>query len=681
MMKLKHYSCLLAIAAVLAVTAITTLTACSSENDLAETPNGAQPQTPTTNGVQVTVGAGLADDASTRSTVENDGTKRTLKFTTGDRLYVYGEIDANTSVAGYLTMAGSPTNDDKSATFTGAVKAYDISGATPVEKAMPAGDDPLALCTHKATKATLVHQNLNTNAISITLGANVELYTAYMSAADVNTLMTTSLPVQGDYASASKSFTLSSDSPIINCTLSGFEANSSHEVGLYYETSSVWIQSFRSTFTADANGVISVAFVSQHSGSENWKMTIGFPSDNYDIDLGTKDLTAKVYNVTRNFVNLANVTAEKTLQNGDIVTGTLGGNYKVSIAAGATVTLSGATIPGRNATDLSTPWAGLTCLGDATIVLADGTQNSVKGYSPDYPGIQAGPAGTTLTIRGGSAGTGKLTAHCGMGTTDGYGAGIGGGYNMSVGNIRIEGGDITATANRNAAGIGSGFAHYADASCGDITITGGTVTATGGYQGAGIGSGIGASPQISSCGNISITGGTVYSTGGQYAPGIGSGDNDSSCGDISITGTATGWAQGGTNSPRNIGAGSDSNASCGTVSVTAANFHNGMPTAPCTLKVTIYVSDGVTGSYRTCETITINDGNNTYTVNPTFSGSDMNRYAMISFDLLAPRTYATLTISGTGGQCNPYTYSAVINNVEVSPDVAKDLGTVNLVRQ
>lgn len=300
-MKFKHYSCLLAIAAVLAVTAITTLTACSSENDLTETSNGAQPQTPTTNGVQVTVGAGLADDASTRSTVENDGTKRTLKFTTGDRLYVYGEIDANTSVAGYLTMAGSPTNDDKSATFTGAVKAYDISGATPVEKAMPAGDDPLALCTHKATKATLVHQNLNTNAISITLGANVELYTAYMSAADVNTLMTTSLPVQGDYASASKSFTLSSDSPIINCTLSGFEANSSHEVGLYYETSSVWIQSFRSTFTADANGVISVAFVSQHSGSENWKMTIGFPSDNYDIDLGTKDLTAKVYNLIRHW--------------------------------------------------------------------------------------------------------------------------------------------------------------------------------------------------------------------------------------------------------------------------------------------------------------------------------------------------------------------------------------------
>ncbi len=653
MMKLKHYSCLLAIAAVLAVTAITTLTACSSENDLTETSNGAQPQTPTTNGVQVTVGAGLADDASTRSTVENDGTKRTLKFTTGDRLYVYGEIDANTSVAGYLTMAGSPTNDDKSATFTGAVKAYDISGATPVEKAMPAGDDPLALCTHKATKATLVHQNLNTNAISITLGANVELYTAYMSAADVNTLMTTSLPVQGDYASASKSFTLSSDSPIINCTLSGFEANSSHEVGLYYETSSVWIQSFRSTFTADANGVISVAFVSQHSGSENWKMTIGFPSDNYDIDLGTKDLTAKVYNVTRNFVNLANVTAEKTLQNGDIVTGTLGGNYKVSIAAGATVTLSGATIPGRNATDLSTPWAGLTCLGDATIVLADGTQNSVKGYSPDYPGIQAGPAGTTLTIRGGSAGTGKLTAHCGMGTNGGYGAGIGGAQDMSVGNIRIEGGDITATANNRAAGIGSGFAHYADASCGDITITGGTVTATGGTRGAGIGSGIGASPQqISSCGNISITGGTVYSTGGDKAAGIGSGDNDSSCGNISITGTATGWAQGGTNSPLNIGKGHGDNASCGMVSVTANTIKDGKIATHIT--ATIYIRTSI--FTKTCEVITITIAGTTYTFNnPTF-GTGTIRGATLNFDVPYPINNAAVTITATGGECSTDTY-------------------------
>ena len=120
-----------------------------------------------------------------------------------------------------------------------------------------------------------------------------------MNAADVNTLMTTSLPVQGDYNSSNKSFALSSTRPIINCTLSGFEANSEHEVGLYYEDTSWWTQSFRNTFTADANGVISVAFASMYSGSKNWKLSIKFSSVYYDIPLGTQNLTAKVYNINR----------------------------------------------------------------------------------------------------------------------------------------------------------------------------------------------------------------------------------------------------------------------------------------------------------------------------------------------------------------------------------------------
>lgn len=64
----------------------------------------------------------------------------------------------------------------------------------------------------------------------------------------------------------------------------------------------------------------------------------------------------------------------------------------------------------------------LNCLGDATIILADGTTNTVKGFHVDYPGIHV-PSGKTLTITG----TGMLRA-----SSKGFGAGIGGGYKIGT---------------------------------------------------------------------------------------------------------------------------------------------------------------------------------------------------------------------------------------------------------
>ena len=154
-----------------------------------------------------------------------------------------------------------------------------------------------------------------------------------------------------------------------------------------------------------------------------------------------------------------------SVSDGDVLTGTLGGNYKISIANGATVMLSNAVINGVDNENYQ--WAGLTCEGDCKIVLDEGSENSVKGFYRDYPGIYV-PDGHTLTIEG----SGKLDAVGGGTFSDytasvSYGAGIGGGLNIPCGNIVIDGGDITATAIHYASGIGCGY--YA--SCGDITIT------------------------------------------------------------------------------------------------------------------------------------------------------------------------------------------------------------------
>ena len=251
-------------------------------------------------------------------------------------------------------------------------------------------------------------------------------------------------------------------------------------------------------------------------------------------------------------VDLATLTADYEAQDGETLTGTLAGNYKISIADGATVTLDGVTINGVN--DMNYSWAGITCLGDATIILS-GT-NTVNGFYQDYPGIQAA-AGKTLIING----TGSLTA-----SSYGKGAGIGGVNNVACGNIEIQGGTITATSDAYGAGIGAGDR----ADCGNITISGGTVNATGGEYGAGIGGGR-RGPDNGSCGNILISGGTVNATGGDKAAGIGGGrgynaKNFSSCGTITITAgvtkvTAT-MGDGATNS---IGAGYWGN--CGTVTI------------------------------------------------------------------------------------------------------------------
>ena len=220
-----------------------------------------------------------------------------------------------------------------------------------------------------------------------------------------------------------------------------------------------------------------------------------------------------------NTLDLSMVQSNQKLYDGMTVTGTLNtASYpvKITIANNATVTLSNVDISGVN--NASYKWAGITCEGNATIILAEGTTNIVKGFYEYYPGIFV-PASSILTIDG----EGSLNA-----SSNGFGAGIGGGYyGDACGVININGGNITATGGRYAAGIGSSHRN----SCSHILIYGGTINATGGKNAAGIGSGWGGTNQgdFSSCGLISITNGVTSVTatkGSEDAPNsIGAGDH------------------------------------------------------------------------------------------------------------------------------------------------------------
>ena len=268
-------------------------------------------------------------------------------------------------------------------------------------------------------------------------------------------------------------------------------------------------------------------------------------------------------------VDLSSLSKDTVLTCGDTLTGTLAGNYKISIADGATVTLNDVSINYPSGSYYESGFAGITCLGDATIILKDGTTNNVVAMDYRYPGIQVGPIGKTLTIQG----TGTLNAkYRKQGTYDiSYGCGIGGGGDLSCGNIVIDGGTINAEAFHQAAGIGSGCCRTTSVSCGTITINGGIVTATGGVYAAGIGTGY-AEGGNNSCGAISINGGTITATGGQNGAGIGTGDafisnsKTNTCASITITdGVTQVTATKGSSATNSIGAGN--NGTCGTITI------------------------------------------------------------------------------------------------------------------
>ena len=211
-------------------------------------------------------------------------------------------------------------------------------------------------------------------------------------------------------------------------------------------------------------------------------------------------------------VDLTELEADYVVQDGDVLTGTLSSDKKITIADGATVTLDGVTI--------NRGGAGIICEGSATIVLADDSKNTLTSKSGGSPALMVGPDGSTLTIDGN---TGELNVR-----SHGSCSGIGGGYHSYFGAISIKGGVITAQGGFGSPGIGADV----NAWCGDINIIGGTIKAIGGEQAPGIGAGLDAT-----CGDINIRMGvhSVVATRGretdEHIP-IGRGRGNSHCGHV-----------------------------------------------------------------------------------------------------------------------------------------------------
>ena len=224
--------------------------------------------------------------------------------------------------------------------------------------------------------------------------------------------------------------------------------------------------------------------------------------------------------------NLSSATEGVKYGDGSVITGTFDGNYGITIADGATVTLSGASIHPGGPQNGSGSFDGLTCEGDATIILEG--SNTVNSVNTGYPAIYI-PYGKTLTIKG----TGSLVVN---GSNNGAAIGSGESH-VNFGNIVIESGRITARSGIGAAAIGAGpwrndTNEQSSFSGGNITINGGIIVADASIGSDGQGAAIGATWNTC-CGKIAINGGVVTATGGKYAPGIGARRPDD-CGTITI---------------------------------------------------------------------------------------------------------------------------------------------------
>ena len=541
-MKTKKFLSMAALALVGAM-----MTGCSNDDNF---DNPQQPENKN-NVVTLTATVGFDDAASTRA-VSNAGVKT---FAEGDQIAVIYKNASDETIKTVSTISSGAGT--KTATFTVALTNPDNTKA--IRYIYPAAMAKATIATNATIDddGTVDFTKLNSQTGSLTtLGNNLDLCTLDAANWTSGTLPTGTLENKLAILAITVKNSGGTDKTSTITSLSVGDGSNVYSV------------------TRDAiAGPIYVAIKPTTSA------TIGVNASDGTTRYYKELTTAKTYDANNGYsvswkmneggAHLSALKGNFTANNGDKLTGTLGSNVKISIADGATVTLDGVSI-NASGSWTSGNYAGITCLGNATITL-EGT-NTVKGFADGYPGIFAS-SGKTLVING----TGEpIASSNGSYNTGSGGAGIGGGDKMNCGNIEIQSGTVTATGNQYGAGIGGGQ----NANCGDISISGGTVTATGGNRAAGIGggrrgvSGTKGGYDSGSCGNITISGGTITATGRDAAAGIGGGRGNNvnyktSCGTITITSgvtsvTATKGSGSGNNS---IGAGA--NGICGTVSIEA----------------------------------------------------------------------------------------------------------------
>ena len=398
---------------------------------------------------------------SSESGGTNSGTEFTYSCNDAGNVYKYFRFEVTRSGQGnnnniWLTEIRLYGSAELPADYHSVTIADAMSGLISCEaNKARAGSTVTLTLSHLVDESTL---SVNDGAVTTTDIGNRQ-YTFTMPDGDVNVTAT---------ARATYSVTLPANMEIVSTT------NDADGNGQYIEGTVV---TFKPSFPYTASNV-----------SDGTNTLTADGDGNYSVTVSTADITVTATVERNSNIDLSQATEGYTAINGDVLTGAT--SHAVAVAAGAGITLSGATISD-----------GIVCEGSATITLV-GTNNVTA--SDLKAGIQVGGSGTTLTIRG----DGSLTATGGSQHCAGIGLKNASENDVIGGDIVIEGGNITATGGGTsgwAAGIGTGVAiDNHTAQIGNITIKGGSVTAVGGGDAAGIGTGYEWSESHTIAGTVTI---------------------------------------------------------------------------------------------------------------------------------------------------------------------------------
>ena len=377
-------------------------TACSSDDNIVE-----EPMNPTkAKTYHMSFTASKGDGATTRALSLN-GKALNATWATGDKVYVFNyglddNYDKKYVLGGYLEAKSDGTTVTLDGDLTGTVETNDLLQlAYPQLTLDYTGQDGtltkiastydytcgLAIVTDVTTSGNITAVDYVNEAGPVQFGNGQAIVKFTLQDQGGNALNATSLTISAKDGS-SEALTQTYDLTTANGTNGPITITLSPATNVIYAALSPEDYSKSLDYTLTAT-----------DGTNTYTYT----KSNVKFEYG------KYYEITvkmKKLIDLSNLTGNYEAQNGDVLTGTLDGStqpYMISIADGATVTLDGVTINGVN--NNSCAWAGINCAGDATIIVADGSTNTVNGFYQDYPGIFIAE-GKTLTIQG----SGSLTA-------------------------------------------------------------------------------------------------------------------------------------------------------------------------------------------------------------------------------------------------------------------------------
>lgn len=273
--------------------------------------------------VPVTVSAGISNDSNSgngtnRSAVVTEGTTRKLKFTTGDRIYVWDRITSTADspqekfLVGYLNMVGSPNAEGISAAFSGSLSVYvwETEGNFSLSTYEFTTDDPLSECEHFNLYSYLL---VPKDAVPyIDTDKDYQCYLAGI-ADTIDELLLGKMELCGTYDKENKRFNFSTDmsgkftsaTPILHVNITGGLTS-----GATYDISFCWGSSITDDLgdvigskVAKADGSMEFFFAPVVGVTETFYF-LKFINTEDDTDekivvLGNKALQSKIYNITR----------------------------------------------------------------------------------------------------------------------------------------------------------------------------------------------------------------------------------------------------------------------------------------------------------------------------------------------------------------------------------------------